>query len=105
MSKPTIRRVWTFVSSSNPSHEYETLQYSDGALSCNCPGWTRRVASNGSRSCKHTRLVDMGRADLHCAASHDYDNSTTSNPKPQTHHHAHRNTHESPRLGHRKLVV
>jgi hypothetical protein len=104
MSKPTIRRVWTFVSSSNPNHEYETLQYSDGALSCNCPGWTRRVASNGSRSCKHTRLVDMGRADLHCAASHDYDNSTT--PTLNTHSsNAHRNTHESPRLGHRKLVV
>ena len=104
MSKPTIRRVWTFVSSSNPSHEYETLQYSDGAVSCNCPGWTRRVASNGSRSCKHTRLVDMGRADLHCAASHDYDNSTT--PILNTHSsNARRNTTESPKLGHRKLVV
>ena len=104
MSKPTIRRVWTFVSSSNPGHEYETLQYSDGAVSCNCPGWTRRVASNGSRSCKHTRLVDMGRADLHCAASHNYDNSKP--PTLNSHSsNAHRNTHESPRLGHRKLVV
>jgi len=63
-----ITRVWTFASDSNPNVEYETLQYTDGSTSCNCKGWTRRVAPDGSRSCKHTRSVDMGTADDHCKA-------------------------------------
>ena len=57
-----ISKVWTFPSDSNPGRQYETLEYSDGTKSCNCPGWTRRVASDGSRSCKHTRYTDMGTA-------------------------------------------
>jgi hypothetical protein len=48
-----ISRVWTFTSDSNPNVEYEALQYVDGATSCTCKGWTRRVAADGSRSCKH----------------------------------------------------
>ena len=48
-----ISRVWTFASDSNPNIEYETLQYMDGTTSCNCMGWTRRAAPDGSRSCKH----------------------------------------------------
>ena len=67
-----IARVWAFVSDSS-SREYETLQYSDGSTSCNCMGWTRRVSHDGTRSCKHTRLVDMGRADAMCQSSHDYE--------------------------------
>lgn len=66
-----ISRVWAFASDSSDA-EYETLQYSDGSTSCNCRGWTRRTAPDGSRSCKHTRLVDMGRADDVCRSSHDY---------------------------------
>jgi hypothetical protein len=58
-----ITRVWSFASDSNPNIEYETLQYADGTTSCNCKGWTRRVAPDGSRSCKHSRYVDMGTAD------------------------------------------
>jgi hypothetical protein len=58
-----ITRVWSCASDSNPNLEYQTLQYADGSTTCNCKGWTRRVASNGSRSCKHTRLVVMGAAD------------------------------------------
>ena len=54
MSLP-VQQVWTFASDSNPDREYQTLRYPDGALSCNCPGWTRHVAGDGSRSCKHTR--------------------------------------------------
>ena len=45
-----ITKVWTFASDSNPNVEYETLECSDGSKSCNCPGWTRRVAADGSRS-------------------------------------------------------
>jgi hypothetical protein len=58
-----ISKVWTFRSDSNPSVQYETLQFVDGSTSCNCKGWTRRVAADGTRSCKHTRYVDMGTAD------------------------------------------
>ena len=76
-----ITRVWTFASESNPNIEYETLQYSDGSTSCNCKGWTRRVAADGSRSCKHTRLVDMGTADTNCTATHDY---TTTQKRKNT---------------------
>jgi hypothetical protein len=40
-----ITRVWTFESDSNPNIEYATLQYTDGSTSCNCKGWTRRLAA------------------------------------------------------------
>lgn len=49
----SIAQVWEF-SSSSGSKIYETLQYTDGSTSCNCPGWTRRVDARGNRSCKHT---------------------------------------------------
>jgi hypothetical protein len=42
-----ISRVWSFASDSNPKIEYETLQYRDGTTSCNCKGWTCRVAPDG----------------------------------------------------------
>ncbi|MCZ6691412.1 MAG: hypothetical protein O7H41_17630 [Planctomycetota bacterium] len=29
-----------------------------GNLSCTCPGWCRRVARDGSRSCRHVRKVE-----------------------------------------------
>lgn len=43
--KQPISQVWTFHSDSSPDINYETLRYTDGSTSCNCPGWTRRVAS------------------------------------------------------------
>lgn len=93
-----INRVWTFESDSNPNIEYETLQYSDSSTSCNCKGWTRRVASDGSRSCKHTRYVDMGIADRNCKATHNYQSQQPrkeiTNGKIQIH-----------KLGHRKLTL
>lgn len=96
-----ISRVWTFRSDSNPDIEYETLQFVDGATSCNCKGWTRRVAADGSRSCKHTRYVDMGTADDHCTASHHYEpqrkETQTSHGKSQF--------HQIPKLGQRKFAV
>jgi len=53
---PPVKCITT-PSSSNPNKVYETLVYQDGSVSCNCPGWTRRVAPDGSRSCKHTVKV------------------------------------------------
>lgn len=91
-----ITRVWTFPSDSNPSTEYQTLQYSDGSTSCNCKGWTRRTAQDGSRSCKHTRLVDVGRADSHCSASHSYQ------PQPLI---KNVQNQKVPKLGQRRIVV
>ena len=97
MSKPlAIAKCWTFASSSG-SGRYQTLQYADGSTSCDtslcsrlrrvnrtlqyadgstscdCPGWCRRVAADGSRSCKHTRSVLMGTADRECESLHDYE--------------------------------
>ena len=75
-----INRVWSFASDSNPNIEYETLQYTDGTTSCNCKGWTRRVAQDGSRSCKHSRYVDMGTANDHCTATHSCETQLPGNP-------------------------
>lgn len=70
--KAAVAKVWIFASSSNPQKVHETLQYIDGTVSCSCPGWTRRCASDGSRSCRHTRLFDTGKADEQCERSRDY---------------------------------
>ncbi len=97
-----ITRVWTFASDSNPNIEYETLQYADGTTSGNCKGWTRRVAADGTRSCKHVRLVDMGIADHHCTATHNY---ATTNPKRKETNNGKNHFFQIPRLGHRKFAV
>ena len=103
MNKP-IQRIWTFASGSNPDLEYQTLQYADGSTSCNCQGWTRRVAADGSRSCKHTRAVDLGTADRQCTASHDY-GSAQPQPHQPTPPHAQRKIQTTPKLGQRKFAV
>ena len=94
-----ISRVWTFGSASNPDVEYEMLLYRDGSLSCNCPGWTRRVAADNTRSCKHTRAVDLDRADALCLATHTYE------PLKPHKNHAQTQTIEKPRLGQRRFAV
>ena len=72
MTTKALLKVWEFESSSSRGKNYETLLYADLSTSCNCMGWTRRTAPDGSRSCKHTRLVHMERADAECVSSHDY---------------------------------
>ena len=103
MKKP-IHKVWTFRSDSDPDTSYQTLQYSDGTTSCECRGWCRRVAADGSRSCKHCRWVDLGIADRYCTATHNYE---TPQPQPQPHHHpyAQNQIKTAPRLGQRKFAV
>lgn len=100
MNKP-ISQVWTFPSDSNLAKEYETLRYTDGSTSCNCPGWTRRVAADGSRSCKHTRSIDMGTADQQSTATHSYEPTKPQplNPNAQT------PSTETPKLGQRRFAV
>ena len=56
MSLPIVYRK-RFTSKSNPANSYETLIYQDNSISCNCPGWTRRVTPSGVRECKHTMLL------------------------------------------------
>ncbi len=70
MSGAAIAKCWTFASSSG-SGRYQTPLYADGTTSCDCFGWCRRVAADGSRSCKHTRSVLMDTADRECLSSHD----------------------------------
>ena len=94
-----ITKCWTFSSDSNSNVEYETLQYVDGTTSCSCKGWTRRVAPDGSRSCKHTRAVAMGTADDHCRAKHSYVQQTKEIS------HAKHQISQLPKLGHRKFAL
>jgi hypothetical protein len=66
-----IVKCWTFASSSGRGR-YQTLLYADGSTSCDCPGWCKCTAADGSRSCKHTRAVLMGTANRECESMHDY---------------------------------
>ena len=63
-----IAKFWTFASSSTDK-TYQTILYTDGSTSCDCFGWCRRVKGDGSRSCKHTRSVDMKMADRECVSA------------------------------------
>lgn len=67
-----LAKSWFFGSSSNPAKKYETIRYTKGSTSCDCPGWTRRTGSDGSRSCKHTRAVDQDVADQTALSCKDY---------------------------------
>ena len=101
MSKP-IQQVWRFNSDSDPHKEYETLRYPDGSTSCNCPGWTRRLAPDGSRSCKHTRLIDLGRADALCVATHNY---AQPQPQPLVQRHVPKKSSPQNPLGRRRFAL
>ncbi len=103
MSKQ-ITRVWSFASDSNPNVEYQTLRYADGTTSCNCKGWTRRITTDGSRSCKHTRAVDMGTADQTCKATHSYESNNHQQPSTKGNHAKHQ-IFTFPKLGHRKFAI
>ena len=83
LSAKTVAKAWTFESSSG-SNTYQTLQYTDGYTSCNCFGWTRREAPDGSRNCRHTRSVDMGTADTECLAMKDYTVNKAATQSVQT---------------------
>ena len=82
MKAPAIAKCWTFVSSRG-DRRYQTLLYADGSTSCDCPGWCRRVATDGSRSCKHARSVLMGSADRECESIHDYNVAVSAPVKPE----------------------
>ncbi len=81
MSTAGISRCWTFISSKGDKR-YQTILYTDGSTSCDCPGWCRRVAADGSRTCKHTRSVLMDTADAECEQMHDYRSGGTGLVRP-----------------------
>jgi hypothetical protein len=49
--------------SSNGVTKYTTILWKDGTASCDCPGWTQRVKSEGmgrrTRECKHTKAMPV----------------------------------------------
>lgn len=53
---PPVTAAWAFASTHGTT-TYETLLYSDGTLSCNCPGWVFRKADQ-PRGCRHTREAE-----------------------------------------------
>ena len=71
MNTKEIWESWLFESSSS-SKTYETLRYADGSLTCNCPGWTRRITASGERTCKHTRMAECGLATREAKHHRDY---------------------------------
>ena len=87
MSGAAVAKCWTFASSKGGGR-YQTLLYADGSTSCDCFGWCRRVAADGSRSCKHTRSVLMGSADRECLGMHESHGPTapvvTTTARPAT---------------------
>lgn len=48
---------WWYFKSSSSDNRYETIRRASGTISCDCPGWTRRVSKDGTRTCKHIREV------------------------------------------------
>lgn len=72
-----INTAYGFQSSSS-TEVYQTLVFEDGKITCNCPGWTRRIV-DGVRTCKHVRFVEMGIARNQCVSFKDY---REDNPLP-----------------------
>ena len=67
-----IQTAFAFQSSSS-AEVYQTLVYDDGSITCNCPGWTRRIV-DGVRTCKHVRYVELGIGRNQCVSFKDYSN-------------------------------
>jgi len=46
-------------------------------------GWTRHVAADGSRCCKHTQAVEMGTADRQAESVKEYGSVQSARPVEQ----------------------
>ncbi len=80
-----IATLFVFQSDSNAAVQYQTLQYVDGTMSCDCKGWVfkRRGTPDGERSCKHTRFVQAGLGNIHAARVVEYAAVTAAPRVPQ----------------------
>jgi hypothetical protein len=85
----TACHVYWFTSASSDT-VHETIRWTDGTLSCSCPGWCKRNGPAG-RTCKHVRIVAAGQG-ASMASRHGPVNSNTAPvaapdgyklPKPQ----------------------
>jgi hypothetical protein len=89
--------------SSSGTGLHETLKYVDGTTSCSCKGWCRRISDSGHRSCKHTRLVDAGIAELE-AYEVRREGLPTDGIKPRQSK-GKATTHNMPQPGQRKIIT
>lgn len=71
-----IAALFVFQSDSNASVQYQTLQYVDGSLSCDCRGWTFKRGP--VRTCKHVRFVEAGLGNIHAVKVVEYATVTTA---------------------------
>lgn len=78
----TILQSYLFASSSI-SRTHETLVCSNGQITCNCPGWTRRTTASGQRSCRHVRLVEAGQGEKEAVNFRDYTVYFAPTPAPE----------------------
>ena len=51
-----IIETFNFASASSAA-VYQTVKYSDGTVSCNCPGWTNKKKGASERTCRHAKAV------------------------------------------------
>jgi hypothetical protein len=65
--RSAVHVYWFTSQSSGKEVLHETIRYSDGTLSCSCPGWCKRTGTvaktqdnPSGRSCKHVRIVQAG---------------------------------------------
>lgn len=79
-------RVAVYPSKSDASKEYTVCEVSDGTLSCDCMGWTRRNPPTG-RTCKHVEDYDNSLrhdvAQTDVAEFLDTAAASVSTPKPK----------------------
>ena len=83
MNTKAIASMWIFRRESNPKKIYQTLQYTDGSTSCECPGWKfkKKVSATGDRTCKHVRDIEAGTADMHAERKVEYSVTATRTPQ------------------------
>lgn len=98
---PPVTAAWAFASTHGTT-TYETLLYTDGTLSCDCPGWVYRKAGR-ARGCRHTKDLEPyaaevldGRLNPEVAGAHagalpsspphalDFAAAVTARPRPRS---------------------
>lgn len=62
-----IAILLVFASESTPGKQYQTLVYTDGSTSCECPAWKfkKKTTASGARTCTHVRQYEAGMAEEH----------------------------------------
>ncbi len=82
-STKEIAALYAFSSESSPGKTYQTLLYTDGSTSCECPGWKfKRKLAGGGRTCKHVRDIDCGLAERHAVSFVIYSQAAPRSTRP-----------------------